>query len=84
MTFVDGPMGMGIDPPHNAPVGSVVTVVVDGGQADKSGKIRVGDSVISINAAKRCCSIMFISLPVSILPPMLRVPIDSITSGDFI
>ena len=46
--FDANPMGMGINPPHNRPLGSVVTVVAEGGQAAKSGLIRPGDAVISI------------------------------------
>ena len=40
---------MGIDPPEGHKIGSIVTVLVENGQADDSGKIRIGDAVIFIN-----------------------------------
>ena len=47
--FHKGPIGMGIDPPEGHKIGSIVTVLVENGQADNSSKIRIGDAVISIN-----------------------------------
>jgi Ca2+-binding EF-hand superfamily protein len=48
VVFVEGSMGLGLDPVHNAAVGSVVTVIGEDSQAEKCGKIRPGDQVISI------------------------------------
>lgn len=47
--FHKGAIVMGIDPPEGHKIGSIVTVLVENGQADDSGKIRIGDAVIFIN-----------------------------------
>ena len=50
VTFGRGPLGIGIDPPHeDVDAGSMVTLINPNGQAGKDPNIRVGDPVISIN-----------------------------------
>ena len=47
-TFQDGPMGIGLDPVPGKSVGSIVSIVVELSQADKSNCIRAGDRVEKI------------------------------------